>query len=173
VSREVQKSVGLATAASIYGLALGGLFALAFAVIYGRVARGLSPAHTAIALAAVAFVVVFLVPFLKYPANPPAVGSEETIGSRTALFFVMMWISVFAAVAAVRLRRGLWGVALYLGLVLVAGLALPSAASVPDGFPAQTLWDFRQASIAVQFALWGTIGVLFAAVSRRVLEAKR
>ena len=32
-----------------------------------------------------AFVVVYLVPFLKYPANPPSVGDPDTIGKRTAL----------------------------------------------------------------------------------------
>ena len=67
----------------MYGLALGGLFALAFAFAYGRVARA-SPRATALWLAAAAFVVVYLVPFLKYPANPPAVGDPDTIGRRTA-----------------------------------------------------------------------------------------
>jgi predicted cobalt transporter CbtA len=36
VSRSVQKSAGLLTAAVVYGLALGGMFALAFAFAYGR-----------------------------------------------------------------------------------------------------------------------------------------
>ena len=78
VSRTLQKSVGLLTAAVVYGLALGGLFALAFAAVYGRVGRA-SPARTSILLAAVAFVVLYLVPFVKYPANPPSVGDPDTI----------------------------------------------------------------------------------------------
>ena len=47
VSRAVQKSFGLVTAAVVYGLSLGGLFALAFAAVYGRVGRA-SPARTSI-----------------------------------------------------------------------------------------------------------------------------
>jgi putative cobalt transporter subunit CbtA len=70
VTRGVQRSVGLLTAAAVFGVSMGGLFALAFAFAYGRVGRA-SPRRTALWLAAGAFVVVYLVPFLKYPANPP------------------------------------------------------------------------------------------------------
>ena len=83
VSRAVQKSFGLVTAAVVYGLSLGGLFALAFAAVYGRVGPREPGAHEHL-LAACAFVVVFLVPFVKYPANPPSVGDPDTITKRTA-----------------------------------------------------------------------------------------
>src|SRR5436309_2675376 len=79
VSRGTQRTVGLLTAAVVYGVSVGGLFALAFAFAYGRVGRA-SPGRTSLWLAAGAFVVVFLVPFLKYPANPPSVGDPDTIG---------------------------------------------------------------------------------------------
>ena len=46
VSRDVQRTAGLLTGAVVYGLALGGLFALAFGCVYGRVART-SPRRTA------------------------------------------------------------------------------------------------------------------------------
>ena len=39
VSRAVQSSVGLTVGAVVYGIALGGLFALVFAAAYGRVSR--------------------------------------------------------------------------------------------------------------------------------------
>src|SRR5256885_3210325 len=63
VPRSLQKSAGLLTAATVYGLSLGGMFALAFAFAYGRVGRA-SPRMTAYLLAAAAFVVVYLVPFV-------------------------------------------------------------------------------------------------------------
>src|SRR5919198_1778660 len=59
VSRGLQKSAGLLTASLVYGLAVGGVFALAFAVAYGRVVRA-GPRATAYGLAAAAFVVVYL-----------------------------------------------------------------------------------------------------------------
>ena len=145
VSRSLQSSLGLLTAAVVYGLALGGLFALAFAAAYGRVGRA-SPARTSIWMAAGAFVVLYLVPFIKYPANPPSVGDPDTIGKRTALYLIMILISVLAAIAAVRLRKVLaerWsgstatlvaGLA-YLLLVIVAGALLPSINEVPEDVP--------------------------------------
>ena len=99
----MQKSFGLLTAAVVFGLSIGGLFTLAFAAVYGRVGRA-SPARTALWLAAACYGVVFLVPFIKYPSNPPSVGSPDTIGRRTALYVCMIGISVLAAYIAVKLR---------------------------------------------------------------------
>ena len=170
----LQKSFGLLTAAVVYGLSLGGLFALAFACGVRprrprRARRG-----PRILLAAFAFVVVYLVPFVKYPANPPSVGDPDTIGKRTALYLIMILISLLAAVAAVRLR-GAAGRAL-VGLDRDArspapatcswwswpGWALPPIQEVPKTFPAVTLFRFREASIGMQAVLWTTIGLVFA-----------
>jgi pimeloyl-ACP methyl ester carboxylesterase len=179
VSRGVQRSVGLLTAAIVFGLSMGGLFALAFAFAYGRVGRA-SPARTALWLAAGAFVVVFLVPFLKYPANPPSVGDPDTIGKRTELYLAMIVCSLLAAVAALRIRAWLAarrdptsatvvaGLS-YLAVVVAAGLILPGIHEVPKNFPATTLWRFREASIGMQAVLWATIGVVFSVAAQRVM----
>jgi hypothetical protein len=182
VPRALQRSLGLVTAAAVYGLAFGGLFALVFAAVYGRVASA-GPARTALWLAAAAFVVIFLVPFVKYPANPPAVGDHDTIGRRTSLYFLMVWISVFAAVGAVRLRAALQhrrgaaqatavGAVAYLALVIGAGLALPGVHEVPRAFPAETLWSFREASVGTQLVLWATVGTVFAVTADRVMHGR-
>ncbi len=182
VSRAVQKSFGLLTAAVVYGLSIGGIFALAFVAAYGRVGRA-SPARTSIWLAASAFVVVYLVPFVKYPANPPSVGDPATIGKRTAVYLVMILVSVLAAIAAVRLRGLLaerWtGTAAtlaagagYLAVVVVAGLALPAIHEVPKTFPAETLYRFRESSIGMQAVLWATIGLVFAGTAGRVMAGQ-
>jgi pimeloyl-ACP methyl ester carboxylesterase len=179
VSRGVQRSVGLLTAAIVFGLSMGGLFALAFAFAYGRVGRA-SPARTALWLAAGAFVVVFLVPFLKYPANPPSVGDPDTIGKRTELYLAMIVCSLLAAVAALRIRAWLAarrdptsatvvaGLS-YLAVVVAAGLILPGIHEVPKNFSATTLWRFREASIGMQAVLWATIGVFFSVAAQRVM----
>lgn len=174
VGRDVQKSVGLLTASVVYGLALGGIFAIVFAVVYGRVGRA-SPAQTALLLALGAFVVVFLVPFLKYPANPPATGDPETIGQRTELYLLMVSISVLAAIAALRLRPRVGSaaaVATYVAVVAVAAIAMPGVDEIPRGFPADTLWDFRLASVGMQAVLWAGIGAVFAPAARRALERR-
>jgi predicted cobalt transporter CbtA len=182
VSRTMQRSLGLLTAALVYGLALGGLFALAFAAVYGRVGRA-SPARTSVWLALAAFVIVFLVPFVKYPANPPGVSDPHTIGTRTALYVTMIASSLLAGVAAVRLRAALrtqrseqtsilLAAALYLAVVFAAGLALPPVDEVPAGFPAETLFRFREASVGMQAVVWTTIGLVFAATSQRVMTGQ-
>jgi predicted cobalt transporter CbtA len=155
-------------------LALGGIFALVFAYVYGRVART-SPARTALWLAGAAFLVIYLVPFVKYPPNPPAVGDTETIGERTALYVVMIWISVFAAIAAVRLRRSVGtflAVLAYVAVVAIAGLALPTYNDIPADFPATTLYEFRLASAGTQLIMWASIGLVFAAAAQRVMTGR-
>jgi hypothetical protein len=182
VSRAVQRSWGLLTAAVVYGLALGGLFALAFAAAYGRVGRA-GPARTSIWLAGSAFVTIYLVPFVKYPANPPSVGDPATIGKRTAVYLIMILISLVAAIAAVRLRgilaeRGSGSTALlaagagYLCVVTIAGILLPSINEVPKAFPAVTLFRFREASIGMQAVVWTTIGFVFAGTAQRVMAGQ-
>jgi predicted cobalt transporter CbtA len=175
VSREVQKSAGLLTATAVYGLAVGGLFALAFAFAYGRVARA-TPRAIAYGLAAAAFVVVFLVPFLKYPASPPGATDPETIGARTLLYATMVAISLLAAVAALRVRRTRGTVAaaaLFVVVVAGAALALPSFHEVPSEFPQSTLWSFRAASIGMQAVLWLTIGLIFGPLAQRTMSHAR
>jgi hypothetical protein len=180
VSRTVQKTVGLFTAAAAYCIALGGIFALVFALVYGRVGSA-PPERTARWLAAAAFVVVFLVPFIKYPATPPAVGDPETIGRRTELFLVMVAVSLLSALAAVQIRAWLLtrpalrahatlgGLATYGVVVTVAALALPGIHELPPNFPADTLWRFREASVGLQLVLWTTIGVSFGALAQRAM----
>jgi predicted cobalt transporter CbtA len=182
VSRGVQKTLGLFTALAVYGASFGGLFALAFAAVFRRIGRAGAMA-TAVWLAAAVFVAVILVPFLKYPANPPAVGDPDTIGSRTELYFSMVAISVLSAVAALRLARQaaarwgqsvapLVGVAAFLALVIAAGLALPGVDEVPRDFPATTLWHFRVASLGTQVVLWSSLGLLFGAAAQRAFERR-
>jgi predicted cobalt transporter CbtA len=183
VSRDLQKSAGLLTASVVYGLALGGIFALAFAVAYGRVAAKAGPRATAYWMAAAAFAVICLVPFVKYPANPPAGTLDDTVGERTALYFTMIAISVLAAVAAARLRVAVaprWGghnanlaaILSFLVIVVVAGLALPAVSETPADFPATTLWSFRVASLGTQALLWLTIGLVFAPLAQRAMTGQ-
>jgi predicted cobalt transporter CbtA len=180
VSRTVQSTIGLATAALVYGVALGGLFALAFAVAYGRIGRFTARA-TAALVALAGFVTVAFVPFLKYPANPPATGNPDSLGQRTALYFLMIVIAVASGLLAVYLGRwlnpryGAWNATLmaigaYAVFITVVQLALPTISEVPDGFPALVLWEFRLASLGTQFVTWATLGLLFGALTERRLR---
>ncbi|GAA4292983.1 CbtA family protein [Actinokineospora soli] len=177
VTRAFQATAGLGIGAVAYGLGLGGLFGIAFAFAYGRLG-GLTPRATALALAAAGYVAVVLVPFLAYPANPPAVGQASTIEERTALYFAVLGISVVAAVLAAALagrltpRLGGWtaGLVAVLGYVVVVTAVaklLPTFQEVPEGFPGDLLWEFRIASLGTSAVLWAGIGVVFAVLLHR------
>jgi predicted cobalt transporter CbtA len=177
VSRPTQAGLGLFTGLVVYGAALGGLFALVFAFVYGRVGR-LGPRATAALLALAGFVSIVLIPDLKYPANPPSIGNPDTIGSRTGLFFTMIVISVAAMVLAISLARNLlirlggWNAtllaaAIYIGIIAIAQYTLPEINEVPEHFSAVVLWQFRVASLGIHIVLWTTIGLLFGAMTQR------
>jgi len=171
VSRGVQRTLGLATAALTFGAALGGVLALVFAGAYGRV-TALTPRSLAALLALAGFLALSLVPQLKYPANPPAIGAPGTIGPRTVLYFEMIAVSLGAMVLALLLWRRLlvhlggWNAALaaaalFVVIVATVQLALPEVNEVPDGFPAVVLWRFRIASLGMQAVLWAGLGFIF------------
>src|SRR5262249_17966690 len=107
VGRAVQSTIGLLTAVVVYGCTFGGLFALVFAYAQGRLGPRWRPRTTAAVLATAAFVVLVLVPQIKYPANPPSVSNPDTIGLRTALYFGMLVLSAAAAAVAFSTGRSL------------------------------------------------------------------
>ncbi|MFF3419396.1 CbtA family protein [Streptomyces sp. NPDC002698] len=182
VSRGLQSTAGLATGVLIYGVAFGGIAALAYCFALGRVGR-FSARATALLLSGTALLAVYVVPFLKYPANPPSVGDPDTIGKRTTLYFLMMVLSVLLAVGATILGKrlapglGTW----YATLVAVAAFAaviglayefLPVVNEVPGEFPATLLWRFRLSALAIQTVLWGGFGLVFGELAERLLNPK-
>jgi hypothetical protein len=178
VSRANQSTWGLLTGTLAIGVAAGGVTALGAAFALGRIGQ-LKPTQTTALVAALGFAGLGLVPFLKYPASPPAVGDPATIGERTTLYFAFLAICVVAVVAATMfaarlLRRGgsAYRATVFpaVGFVVIVGLAaalLPTVDEVGD-FPADTLWFFRRASILTTAALWATLGIVLTGLIGRL-----
>lgn len=182
VSRTVQSGIGLLTGVIVYSAAFGGLFALAFALVYGRIGD-FSPRATAALLAALGIVAVYIVPNLKYPASPPSVGEAGTISMRTALYFSMIALSLAAVILAGMLRArlqpriGEWNAvvvagAAYLAAITAVALALPAVNEVPEEFPATVLWQFRIAAVGAQLILWATLGLAFGVLAERAVISR-
>jgi predicted cobalt transporter CbtA len=182
VSRQTQSGLGLGTALIVYGASVGGLFALIFAFVYGRIGR-LKARATAALLSLGAFIAVAFVPLLKYPANPPAVGNPDTIGPRTQLFLAMLIISLLALILAAWAARRFWlhlggwnasilGGVTFLVIVGAAQYLMPAISEVPENFSADVLWQFRTAVLGTQFVLWATIGLLFGILAERSLAER-
>jgi hypothetical protein len=128
-SRTIQANVGLGVGMIAMGAALGALFAVAYAVCLGRVGR-LRPRSLALLVAAGGFIGIYLVPFIKYPANPPGIGNPDTIKQRGGLYLLMVICSVVFLVLAVWLgqrlkpRLGNWNASLVAGAAFVAAIGV-------------------------------------------------
>lgn len=182
VSRSIQSGIGLFFATGFTGAFVGGLFGLAFAYFRGRL-NSESDWVRSVSLAAAIFGGAVLVPFLKYPANPPAVGDPETIGARTASYLMLVALSLIVVLGAWYAARTLRarGIdapirqsAVGLGVVVMVGVlffTLPASPS-PGEFPAGTLWQFRLSSLGTQLVLWAGLGVVFGLLCERANRAK-
>jgi predicted cobalt transporter CbtA len=181
VNRAGQRA-GLFLATSLYGVALGGVFAVGFALLRRRL-RTPSDGFAALGLAAAGFLGIVLVPFLKYPPNPPAVGDPETITRRTVTYLLTIVLGLLAVWLAVWVSRRApaqpdWlrpatGVAAFVATVVVAYLVLPTINEVPGDFPAVLLWQFRLSSLGTQAVLWSLLGLGYAASLSRFRVAER
>lgn len=182
VSRATQAGPGLFTGVIAYSVAVGGLFALVFAFVHGRFSS-LSARGTSAVIAVAAFVAIDIVPAIKYPANPPAVGNSDTISVRTELFFLMIVVSVASMIAAIALARrltsnyGAWNAAIIAGVLFIVFIGLveyllPPVNEVPENFSTMLLWHFRTTTIAMHMILWSVLGLAFGALAERRLGAR-
>ena len=104
-SRTIQSTVGVATGIIAFSAAMGALIAVAYLVLHGRFS--VRPRNLVWMLAAFGFAGVYLLPFVKYPANPPAIGHTFTIGTRSQLYLTMVAGSLVLLGLAVWLARRL------------------------------------------------------------------
>jgi hypothetical protein len=191
-TRGVQANIGLGFGVIAFSVAL---FAVVFAVAYGRVGN-VSARVLSLYVAGGMLLSLYVVPALKYPANPPAVSLEETIRQRTLLYLLMVVLSAALFVGAVYLGRqlaqrlGAWNATLaaagsYIAAIAVVMLILPTIDETPgplrdnagnivyEGFPADDLYQFRLYSLGTQVVMWTTIGLVFAVLAARLLDEKR
>ncbi|WP_308198652.1 CbtA family protein [Hoyosella sp. YIM 151337] len=179
VSRAGQRA-GLFLAMALSGLALGAIFAT---VAHHARRHFTAPAVTlSLWLAFLCWMVISVIPFGIYPANPPAVGDPDTISQRTFAWGAAVVVGIIAATAAVAVTKKLataWqsvrlaAAAVAFGVIVGLGyLALPTFDDVPADFPATLLWDFRVAAIASTTVMWLALGIIFAGLSERAAAAE-
>lgn len=183
-TRAVQENVGATVGVVVFGIIMGVLFAVGYTTLRTVLdRRGFAPhpAGLALLLSAGMFVAIALMPTLKYPANPPAVGLDDTVAERSSSLLTIAVTSVVAACLAVAAaltwsrRWGIWpagalAVGGYAAVMLCTMAVMPGYDEVPgplvgpddlaiDGFPADVLADFRLYSLVNQALMWLVIGV--------------
>lgn len=146
-SRAVQANVGIGVGIIVFGAAMGALFAVVYAIHLGRVGD-LRPRTLAVLLAGGGFLGVYLVPFVKYPADPPAIGHEETISARSGLYLIMVICSIAFLAGAVWLGRrltarfGTWNATLLAGAAFVVAIGIVMAVLPPPGHLRANLHEY-------------------------------
>jgi hypothetical protein len=132
-SRSTQRNVGAPIGLIVFGMAMGALFAVVFVLVNRRYGEKLRPRVTAVIIAAATFLAVYAVPYLKYPANPPAIGHPDTIHARGNLYLGMVGVSIASVIGAFFLARylasrwGGWNGSIATAIVFIAWMAIVMA----------------------------------------------
>jgi predicted cobalt transporter CbtA len=160
---------GEIVAGTVLGLSIGSLFGIVFAYARSSV-PGSNNKKKGLIVAGIMWLALFLMPALKYPANPPAVGDPETIYYRQALYLAFLAISGFSALGLAFLYRKMGSLrtknaiipAAYAAIMAGAYLAMPANPD-PLNAPMDLVIGFRITSAITISLFWGLLGIIFGA----------
>ena len=166
VSRSVQRGWGLFGATLLGGAGFGLLAAVSFAGFRNQ-ADPFRRALLAVGVLAGSFTVV---PWLKYPPNPPAVGDPDTIDQRQLKWSLLVCLTALVLVGAAHLSGRLRDrgfpehrrvVAVVATVVVALGLVLALFPPVTDplDMPANLIWRFRLVSFGGNLLLWSVLAL--------------
>ena len=170
-----EQKAGLILATALYGTSVGALFGLLSAFF-----RTGSEWRRSLNLTGAVLLGAVLLPFLKYPPNPPGVGADpSTLTERTLAYLAMVALGLLAVLAAWRfahatslegashLVRYLLAGAVLAGLWTFLYLAMPEFGPADGHAPAGLVRDFRLSSLGTQVVLWAGIGGVFGLLGER------
>ena len=161
-----QKS-GQVLAGAILGTSMGALFGIVFA-LSKKVLPGEHHIKKALVLSGVMWLTIYLIPFLKYPANPPTVGDADTVVLRAILYLSFIAISGLSAVGFYqlfkRLQKGkkvfaIIGYAAFIGSVFFLMPENPDEVTAPMDL----VNGFRAMSVVSVSIFWIAVAVILGA----------
>jgi len=171
---------GLLIGLLLYGITWGLLFGVAYYLTRSWQPSEWTESRRAVVAALLVGWSVAVVPFLKYPANPPGVGDPETMSYRQWLYLGFVGLSVAGVVLAVALRRVLsfpgrrsgkvrapWPLVLAIYAIYAAAVyVLMPPNPDPVRMPAQLVWTFRGTSLAGLLLFWVVLASMAGWLSR-------
>lgn len=186
VSRSDQRGAGLFAGYALFGAAYGVFVALAALALRGG--AWLDPFRRMLIAGTILAGSIIVVPWFKYPPNPPAVGDPATADDRQRLWYLLVIATAVILAGAAwlsgRLRQADWpeyrrvaavGAATVVALALLVALLPPNPDAIASDVPAALIWRFRIASLAGNMLLWSTLtvglGALCAEAARRRVDA--
>lgn len=161
--RQWQKG-GQVLAGVILGTSIGALFGIVYAF-----SRNSLPGNTEIKksllLAGIMWVTIYLIPFLKYPANPPTVGDTETVVFRGILYLSLIAISGLSALGFYKLSKVFKGKKKIISLIGYAIFMTGIIFVMPDNpdevnAPLDLVNGFRMMSALAVTTFWISMGLI-------------
>jgi predicted cobalt transporter CbtA len=158
-----QKS-GQVLAGMILGIAMGSLFGIVYALSRNSL-PGKNDVTKSVILAGIMWITIYLIPFLKYPANPPTVGDAETVVLRSILYLSFIAISGFGAFVFYKLSQKLQSNKKYLGLLGYAIFIITAFFVMPENpdeitAPMNLVNEFRLMSVLGVTSFWISVGFI-------------
>jgi predicted cobalt transporter CbtA len=166
-SYRVWQKEGTFAAGAFLGLTYGAILGIIY-VISRKYLPSSSDRKKALILAAIMCLSLYIVPFIKYPANPPAVGDPETIGLRDSLYTIYQLASGLIALGVSILMYKLRRISyikyiipvFYLGLVASIYAIFPAN---PDEItaPMDLVNTFRAVTFGTMVMFYLVLGTIF------------
>jgi len=161
--RTWQKS-GQIIAGVILGVSVGSLYGIVFALSRNSL-PGNSVMKKAVLLSGIMWLTLYIIPFLKYPANPPTVGDGDTVVLRAILYLSFIAISGFGAIAFYRLSKKFQNkkkIIALIGYVVFISAVFFTMPDNPDKItaPMNLVNEFRVMSVLGVTSFWVSIGLI-------------
>lgn len=163
----VWQKEGTFAAGAFLGLTYGAILGIVY-VISRKYLPSSDDRKKALILAAIMCLSLYIVPFIKYPANPPAVGDPETIGLRDSLYTSYQLASGLIALGVSILVYKLRKISyikyvipiIYLGLVAFIYAVFPAN---PDEItaPMDLVNAFRAVTFGTMVMFYLVLGAIF------------
>ena len=172
-SYRVWQKGGQILAGAILGTSIAALVGTVFLFTRNVLPNGNNVKKTLI-LSGLMWFSIFVIPFLKYPANPPTVGETETVVLRSILFLTFIAISGLGAVGFYQIykrlqNRKILAFAGYAVFISVAFFLMPEN---PDEItaPMELVDEFRIASFIAVSVYWLTLGLILGGFVEKLQE---
>jgi len=161
--RDWQKS-GQILAGTILGMSMSALFGIVY-VFSKKSLPGGSDIKKSLILAGTMWLTIYIIPFLKYPANPPTVGDAETVVLRSILYLSFIAISGISAVVFYQVYKrmqskklvAIAGYGIFISIIFVLMPPNPDEITAPMDL----VNGFRAMSIIAVSVFWISLGVIF------------
>jgi len=151
-------------AGAILGTSIGSLFGIVYALSKKSLPSRNNIGKTLI-LAGLMWFTLFVIPFLKYPANPPTIGDEETVVLRGILYLSFIAISGLMAIGFYQIFKRLKGrnrILAIIGYAISISMVFFIMPENPDviSAPMELINGFRSVAFFTSTVFWFTLALI-------------